>query len=281
MLNNANLGDTTLSSAKIQLINAAESRQSGITRNYVLDDVDCDNLKSIKESVSQCLQIIDLALNEGDELTLAGAKDGIVTSKTHVTAAMNLIKVITEKIEPTASNGDSSGPQTSIRIKSKKLPIHFEDAVNVLRSLQHSSSASNTSLNQGDIEKIVQRALVASNRGAATHLGGPSKSKQSVKALFSRDSRKGNCGVKKTAERGRRRNPLNPRTEEFCKDCGSKKHVRGDQSCENPSFYTLRLRESRERDDRRSNKRESEKNDEGSGSPHGKFFHSGSSHKRV
>ncbi len=56
------------------MINAAEIRQSGITRNYVLDGVDCDNLKSVKESVAQCLQLIDLALNEGNELTLAGAK---------------------------------------------------------------------------------------------------------------------------------------------------------------------------------------------------------------
>ncbi len=46
---NANLGDTTLSSAKIQLINAAQSRQVGVTRNYTLEDQDCDNLKSIKD----------------------------------------------------------------------------------------------------------------------------------------------------------------------------------------------------------------------------------------
>ncbi len=129
MLNNANLGETTLSNAKIQLINAAESRQSGITRNCVLDDVDCDNLKSNKESVAQCLQIIDLALNEGNELTLAGAKNGIVISKAHVTAAMNLMKVITEKFEPIASNDDSSGTQRSTWIKSKKFSTHFEDAV--------------------------------------------------------------------------------------------------------------------------------------------------------
>ncbi len=38
-------------------------------------------------SIAQCLQIIDLALGEGDQLTLAGAKDGIVTSKPHVAAA--------------------------------------------------------------------------------------------------------------------------------------------------------------------------------------------------
>lgn len=51
-LKNGNLGETTLSSPKIQLINAVESRQAGIERNYILDDVDCDNLKSIKESVT-------------------------------------------------------------------------------------------------------------------------------------------------------------------------------------------------------------------------------------
>ncbi len=48
LLNNANLGDTTLSSAKIKLINAAQSRQLGVTRNYTLEDQDCDNLKSIR-----------------------------------------------------------------------------------------------------------------------------------------------------------------------------------------------------------------------------------------
>ncbi len=50
MLKNTNIGDTTLSSSKTQLINAAESRQAGTTRNYVLDDMDCDNLKSSMDS---------------------------------------------------------------------------------------------------------------------------------------------------------------------------------------------------------------------------------------
>ncbi len=65
MLNNANLWDTTLSSAKIQLINAAQLRQVGVTRNYTLEVQDCDNLKSIKTSIEECLQIFQVALNEG------------------------------------------------------------------------------------------------------------------------------------------------------------------------------------------------------------------------
>ncbi len=66
MLNNANVGDTTLSSARIQLINAAQSRQVGVARNYTLEDQDCDILKSIKTSIEECLQIFQIALNEGD-----------------------------------------------------------------------------------------------------------------------------------------------------------------------------------------------------------------------
>ncbi len=79
-------------------------------RNCVLGDVICDNLKSIKDSIAQCLQIIDLALVEGDHLTQAGAKDAIVTSKAHVAAAMNLAKGIIEKVETsTSSNDDPPG----------------------------------------------------------------------------------------------------------------------------------------------------------------------------
>ncbi len=56
LLNNANVGDTALSSAKIQLINAAQSREVGVIRNYTLEDQDCDNIKSIKISIEECLQ---------------------------------------------------------------------------------------------------------------------------------------------------------------------------------------------------------------------------------
>ncbi len=55
MLKNANLGDTTLSSAKIQLINVAQSCQATVTRNYTLEDQYCDNIKSIRTSIEECL----------------------------------------------------------------------------------------------------------------------------------------------------------------------------------------------------------------------------------
>ncbi len=50
-------------------------------RNYTLVDKDCDNLKSIKTSIEECLQIFQTGVNEGDELRLPSAKDAVVTSK--------------------------------------------------------------------------------------------------------------------------------------------------------------------------------------------------------
>ncbi len=55
-LNNANIVEYMPSSAKIQLINAAQSRQVGVMRKYTMEDKDCDNLKSIKQSIDKCLQ---------------------------------------------------------------------------------------------------------------------------------------------------------------------------------------------------------------------------------
>ncbi len=97
MLNNANLGGTTLSSAKIQLNNAAQSRQVVVMGNYALEDQDCDNLKSIKISIDEFLQIFQTAVNEGDKLTLRSARDAVVTAKALLTSAMDLAKGVINK----------------------------------------------------------------------------------------------------------------------------------------------------------------------------------------
>ncbi len=78
MLNDANLGNTTLSSAETQLINAAQNRQVGVTSNYTLEDQDCDNIKSIRTSIEECLQIFQVALNKRDNLTLLSAKNTVI-----------------------------------------------------------------------------------------------------------------------------------------------------------------------------------------------------------
>ncbi len=40
-----------------------------------------------------------------------------------------------------------------------------------------------------------------------------------------------------------RRGKNRTKREDFCRDCGSMKHNRGDESCENPSYMTIRIRE--------------------------------------
>ncbi len=98
-------------------------------------------------------------------MTLPSARDAVLTSNTLLSSAMDLVKGVINKTEPPARlPGNATGPQRSIEIKSKKLPIHFEDAVNVLRSLQHNSRSTEARLSQGNVEKIVQRALIASAR---------------------------------------------------------------------------------------------------------------------
>ncbi len=50
---------------------------------------------------------------------------------------------------------------------------------------------------KGDIDKIARRTLLASNGSAPPHKSCPSNCKQGLKALFSRNSRKRNGGVKR------------------------------------------------------------------------------------
>ncbi len=58
LLNNANLGETTLSSAKIQLINAANFRDSqSANKNCLLEDQDFNDLDYLAENLNQALQV--------------------------------------------------------------------------------------------------------------------------------------------------------------------------------------------------------------------------------
>ncbi len=132
-----------------------------------MEDQDCDNLKSINTSIGGCLQILQTSVNEQNELTPSIARDVVVTSKALLTSVMDLFKGVINKTEPPAPQpGNATGRQCSIDIKSKKLSILFEDAVNVLRSLQQDAPSTGTRLSEDDVEKIVQRALTASARGS-------------------------------------------------------------------------------------------------------------------
>ncbi len=98
-----------------------------MNRNYTLKDQDCDNLTSIRTSFEKCLQIVQVALNEGDNLTLLSAMDAVLTSSEQLKIAIDLVKGVVNKTEPPALQpGSTTGPQRSIEIKLKKLPIHLK-----------------------------------------------------------------------------------------------------------------------------------------------------------
>ncbi len=131
-----------------------------MTRTYTLEDPDCDNLKSIRTSIEECIQIFQVALKERDNLTLLSAKDAVVTSKEQLKSAVDFVKGVINKTEhPALQPRSTTGLQRSIEIKSKKLLIHFEYAVHVLRSLQQDSPSTDARLSEGDVEKIVHARL--------------------------------------------------------------------------------------------------------------------------
>ncbi len=163
MLNNANLGETTLCSAKIQLINAAKSREVlSINRNYLLDDKNCDDVKSLKKNLLESLQIFQSAENEGENITSELAMDGIKTAKEEVKKAMEIISKVLNKTEPdSAQEQTPTGPQKSINLGTKRLSIYLDDAINVLQSLQQGPSTKDSELDRNEVQNIVNKALLS------------------------------------------------------------------------------------------------------------------------
>ncbi len=142
LLNNANLGETTLCTPKIQLISAAKSREAlSLNRNYLLDDKNCEDLKSIKKNLLESLQIFQSAETEGNNITSKLAMDGIKTATEEVNKAMESINKVLNKIEPdSAPEQTRPGLQKSINVGAKRLSIYLDDAIDILRSLQQGPS---------------------------------------------------------------------------------------------------------------------------------------------
>ncbi len=210
-------------------------------------------------------------------MTLPSAKDALITSKTLLSSAMDLVKGVIDKTDPPARlPGNATGPQRSIEISSKKLPISFEDAVNVLHYLQHNSLSTDARLSGGDVEKIVQRALIASARGSISSKSNKEEKRQDARSLLSREPRLNGGLTKPNPRKGKYRN----KREDFCRDCGSKEPNRGDESCENPPYMTIRIRERWEKSENRPHQ-ELEKKIEKNDSPRGMFFQRGSGNRRV
>ncbi len=103
-----------------------------------------------------------------------------------------------------------SGEEPSPRNDGRKLPIHFEYSLNDLRSLRQGSSASSKNVNHCLIStKIVQRALVTSNRNANPRKAASRTPFKNQNFVFARDSRNPS-GEIKNKEISRALNSLYP-----------------------------------------------------------------------
>ncbi len=172
--------------------------------------------------------------------------------------------------------GSTTRPKHLIEMNSKKPAIRFEDAVNVIRSLQQGSPSMDARLNQDDVEKIVPRALIASARGSTSSKSNTQKKRQDARSLLSRDTDRDQGLMKPHPRKCKKRN----KREDFCRVCGSRKHNRADEPCENHSYMKIRIRERWRKSENRP-QQEPEKKTEKNDSPRGMFFRRGSGNRKV
>ena len=116
--------------------------------------------------------------------------------------------------------------------------LNLDDAVVVLRNLSFSSGKEKTSYSKAEIENIVgqrvQSAMLAMSKSA-----GPSTGSGASRGSSSKASKKN----KKNKDKKENKRKASEVDNDFCYDCGSTTHRRGDDSCPKPSFMTKRLKD--------------------------------------
>ncbi len=244
LLGNASLGDTTHQGAKIQLINAAKARHSddansdGSQSKCTLIGTECSDLREVNEKLSDAIEALTEALNvSGRGNTLAKAKETMDQVRDTLTSIETIQKSFVDKItnpqeRPTSSLG--------INVKAKRLPIYLDDAISVIRSLEQGPSAPEGSITATDVEAIVHRTFLAAKKkpeGSVSKIT-EHEFNRKLKTMFGQSRKE----ISKALQRTRRQDTGSSRGH-YCKDCGSRDHLRGDLRCKDPSFFTLQRRE--------------------------------------
>lgn len=274
LITNANLGETTHQSAKIQLINAAKAREPEETRpapplaKCNLVGSDCTDLREINTKLVTTIDGLTAAIEvDGAENTISNAKHALEEAKT----SLELIQAIQDPLLDKIIDPPSADQTVSsvIAVKAKRLPIYLDDAISVIRSLEQGTSALKESMSAMDVETIVRRALLASREkrpsSSDAKISEPAFNRQ-LKTLFGQSRKQIEKNLRISKE-----GPQNPIAKRFCKDCAEKGHYKGDLRCKNPSLHTQKMREkNRKRQEKRdeAQKEEEPKNE--------RFFRRGS-----
>ena len=245
LLTNANLGETTHQSAKIQLINAAKARHpegsdaSPPGPKCILVGDDCEKLRTINTTIVSTSDQIEASLQATDEEnTLGNARHALEEAKSALEVVQSLQQQLLDKIVDPVP-----GASSLITVKARHLPLYLEDAISVIRSLEQSASAAEGLISTRDVERVIQNAFLAARRNNEKATDGKTNNSvfnRQVKAMFGQ-SRK---SIENIPQRSNNL-PVQRKTlaKRICKDCAEKGHYKGDLRCKSPSVHTLKMRE--------------------------------------
>ena len=270
LLNNAELRDSTLSIANLELLNMAESI-------IEKDGPELDSKSFSKLVLHRIEKLCSDLSNLVNNVTIRGSSadayktlvNQIVRRAFHISNRLNEATIILSKPDESSEPEDHIGQL--LLSGSHRYTLHLDDAFSALQSLSLSIKTANVSLSKSDIEDIagkrVQKALLSLTKSSnqdirsclntsKKHRDSSSKQAGSSKQTPTKQSAQGNKSLQK-----RKRDPG------FCIHCGSDKHRRGDDDCESPSFMAKKLRTEHEED-------------QGESKEQNRIFQSGSSHTK-
>ena len=255
LLNNANLSEETLTSAKLQLISLAQARES---QQKITPAPTDDSVRITKETFGMIKHFSELLSSGSNREEIKNDEnDTHEQSKARIESCHRLInyakqrsrrifgeiKDSTEKAEKEKELA-ATASKTAGSILLEAAPrcrLNLDDAVTVLRNLSFSNSKEKT-YTKSEIANIVgqqvQSAMLSySKESAGKPKPGPSAGPSAPSYPSSNKGKKSN-----NSNKGKRKREDNPGPK-FCYDCGATDHKRGDEACSKPSFMTKRLKE--------------------------------------
>ena len=243
LLNNANLSEETLTNAKLQLIALAKEREDAQTNMKSKSDVSVS--EDVVEEVDDLLELVR-ELQES-RLVKTFKTDSVEKVRSRIHSLRHGITSIVSKLEGIQKSLKDSKTKT-LREEGTKLfrtaprcRLNLDDAVSVLRNLSFSPSKDAPTYTKAQLDNMVnqrvQKALLAFTQKDSHTQGQKSNDANSKKGRRHKNQNRQN-------QQGRSSTPIPTKSGKRprCYDCGSSDHVRGDDECKSPAFWTKKLR---------------------------------------
>ena len=192
-------------------------------------------LNAIQTSLQE-LQECQQATRRPEGLSLEDAKTTINAVEERLRLLTGRLKILDERFKP-EDVVIGEGRLTSIKIPNKRTTLNFDDAVNVVISLEDNTASAGPS--RMDIESLVNKSLL-SNGSMNTNNQSMFKRRTPYDA---KRRRMGNFSKGPALTFPPRRSGPFRKIFRECRDCGARDHIRGDVKCKSPSHYTRVLRD--------------------------------------